>query len=93
MTATVTTYLGTLRESSLIGVSEEDLQAAEQALDAKLDDYIEYLRTELAEEGITLETEPGQATYSEVVAADSYEEEEEARRTMASLKDFWEWYS
>lgn len=93
MTATITTYLGTLREANLIGVAESDLQEAEQALDTKLDDYIEYLRAELAEEGITLETEPGQATYSEVVTADSYEEEEEARRTMASLKGFWEWYN
>lgn len=93
MTATVTTYLGTLRESSLIGVSEEDLQEAEQALDSKLDDYIEYLRAELAEQDITLETEPGQNTYSEVARADTFEEEEEARRAMAAAKDFWEWYN
>lgn len=93
MSATITTYLDTLREANLIAVTENDLQEAEQALDEKLSEYVEYLRGELAEEGITLETEPGQATYSEVVTADSYEEEEEARRTMASLKDFWEWYS
>jgi len=93
MTATVTIYLGTLRESSLIGVNENEIAEAEQAIDTKLDDYIEYLRDELAEEDITLETEPGQATYSEVATADSLEEEEEARRAMARAKDFWQWYS
>ena len=56
MTATVTIYLGTLRESSLIGVNENEIAEAEQAIDTKLDDYIEYLRDELAEEDITLET-------------------------------------
>lgn len=92
MTATVTIYRETLRESALIGVAEDDLQEAEAMLDERLDEYLEYIRRELGND-VQLETEPGQHTYSVQVEGDDYEEEERARATYYSVRDFWDWIS
>lgn len=90
MAVTVTIYLDTLRECTLYGVAEQDLPEAEAMLDERLDEYLDYIRSELGKNA-ELETRPGQHTYSVQVDSDDYEEQELVRAAYYGVKDFWDW--
>ncbi|NDY89708.1 hypothetical protein [Ideonella livida] len=90
MTATITLIAKTHRHACLAGMTGHDARA----YDDRIGEYVEYLRDELAKDGITLEVNEQDIAMvvSYRVEADDYEAEQAAHEAYQSVRGFWDWY-